>query len=303
MKVAVQFFGHLRTFDKCANSVVRHLLSHYDCDVFMHTWSKTDHTTKTWYQNERQIRSITEKEIETLKKIYHLKSIIVEEQKITEDTDFLACQHNRGKTAVSSQGMKFMLYSQKKVNELRQKYQKKHQTQYDYVVMIRPDIRLKKDFILEDVDREITVRQDLPARYCACGISRSKDFPIIGDCASDIIFLGRPKAIDKVVNILNDIDFRKHQQDMWCPEELFYFELEKAGISNFFLNYIQGRDWEIVRPLDVVKISTHLIRVKIRKNFLRLRFISFFPYTVLSIRTVLFGFFRIEFCIGRPEKD
>ena len=50
MKIAVQFFGHLRTFMDCYNSINENLLNRYDADVFFYTWDRLDHNTKTWHQ-------------------------------------------------------------------------------------------------------------------------------------------------------------------------------------------------------------------------------------------------------------
>ena len=52
MKIAVCFFGHLRTFKRCAPYIKKNLLNHYDCDLFMHTWSEYNHNTKTWHDNK-----------------------------------------------------------------------------------------------------------------------------------------------------------------------------------------------------------------------------------------------------------
>ena len=38
LKIAVQLFGHFRTFEKCAQALKENLLDRYDCDVFIHTW-------------------------------------------------------------------------------------------------------------------------------------------------------------------------------------------------------------------------------------------------------------------------
>jgi hypothetical protein len=39
MKIAVQLFGHLRTYKKCFPALKKHLLSKYDCDIFIHSFS------------------------------------------------------------------------------------------------------------------------------------------------------------------------------------------------------------------------------------------------------------------------
>ena len=126
MKIAVQFFGHLRTYEKCADSVRKHLLSLYDCDVFMHTWSETEHKTKTWHNHTAKSLVVDAERIEKLKALYNLKDIIVEKQEPAEDDTLIPCQHNQGKSQISKAGIGFMLYSKHKVNELRKKYQKEH---------------------------------------------------------------------------------------------------------------------------------------------------------------------------------
>lgn len=303
MKVAVQFFGHLRTFEKCADSVKRHLINLYDCDVFMHTWDETEHRTKTWRAEKEKIDSVDDKTIEKLKLLYNLKNIVVEKQDVTSDVDFIACQHNQGCLQISSKGMRFMLYSQNRVNSIRQEYQKKHNVKYDYIIFIRPDIKLKSDFILDNIDEELKFQEDIPIRYCACNISKFNEFPIIGNCASDIIFLGRPEDVDKSMDVLMRIDFKKHKDNMWNPETLFNQELAKAGIYSNFINYFYGRDWTIVRSQKKVKFRKKIIRLKIRKNGLRLYLFSFVSYLLCSLQFSLFNLFFVDFCVGRRPDE
>lgn len=52
MKIAICFFGHLRTFKRCAPHLKRNLLDQYDCDLFMHTWSTLNHQTITHHENK-----------------------------------------------------------------------------------------------------------------------------------------------------------------------------------------------------------------------------------------------------------
>ena len=54
LKIAVCFFGHLRTFEKCAPKLRENMLNKYNCDIFMHTWDKLNHNTLTWHANEFQ---------------------------------------------------------------------------------------------------------------------------------------------------------------------------------------------------------------------------------------------------------
>ena len=303
MKIAIQFFGHLRTYEKCIKSVKKHLLSKYDCDVFMHTWSETEHKTKTWHNHNSKSFAVDEKRIESLKTLYNLKDITVEKQNEVKEDILIPCQHNQGKSQISKAGMKFMLYSKQKVNELRIKYQKAHNIKYDYVLVIRPDIKLKKDFILNFVDDEIKTQQSNNTRYCACNISNSNDFPIIGNIASDIVYFGKPETINKTIDILNKIDFEKHQNDMWNPETLFNQELEKAGISSHFINYQYKQDWEILRRPDKRKIRKSIITLKIKRNLFHFHLLNILPIPFLELKLRLLGYFLFDICIGKSDND
>ena len=79
MKIAFCFFGHLRTFKRCASHIKRNLLKHYDCDLFMHTCSEYNHKTKTLHNN-KYIKDIVTKG----KNLSVYKDIIIEKQ-IVED--------------------------------------------------------------------------------------------------------------------------------------------------------------------------------------------------------------------------
>src|SRR5574344_1911054 len=79
LKVAICFFGHLRSYKKCAPFLRRNLLKYVDSDLFMHTWTTLDHNTKTWHDLKR-IDGLTDKKgiIHTYGKF---KDIEIEEQK------------------------------------------------------------------------------------------------------------------------------------------------------------------------------------------------------------------------------
>ena len=47
LKIAICFFGHLRSFKRCAPALKRCFLDKYDCDLFIHTWDMLNHNTKT----------------------------------------------------------------------------------------------------------------------------------------------------------------------------------------------------------------------------------------------------------------
>ena len=136
-KIAVQFFGHLRTFEKCLPYLKKHLLNNYDCDIFMHTWDTYNHNSKTWHTNFKNSNKKVNQE-EIIKKLnIKPEQIKIEHQDLYTKDEIIV----RGyKFAV--QGLMSVYHSIKTVNKLREDYQKKHKIKYDMVVCIRPDVLL-----------------------------------------------------------------------------------------------------------------------------------------------------------------
>ena len=67
MKIAVQLFGHLRTFRECHSYLAKHLLDLYECDVFVHTWSFEDHVDPTWHKESNVLAANITDEKELLR--------------------------------------------------------------------------------------------------------------------------------------------------------------------------------------------------------------------------------------------
>ena len=84
LKIAIQFFGHLRTFEKCAPSVKKHLLTKFDCDVFMHTWSETEHSTQTWHNSKSKVNNVNEAILNKIEEVYLPKMSVIEKQVLTD---------------------------------------------------------------------------------------------------------------------------------------------------------------------------------------------------------------------------
>jgi len=138
MKIAVQIFGHMRTFQKCAPVLRNKILSKYDCDVFIHTWDKPYHDNNECYS------SFFSEIIE----LYNPKEIKIEKQDFF-DTDgqyIIDINSDFKGYNVPLAGLKYMNYSMFQANSLRCEYQKKHHLQYDYIICVRPDIFLDEDF-------------------------------------------------------------------------------------------------------------------------------------------------------------
>lgn len=138
MKIAVQLFGHMRTFRDCAPYLKKHLLELYDCDVFIHTWEYENHNDSTWHSNARGVTANKTDE-ELLCELYFPTSYLIEPSKSFLMNGVYGSDAN---SSVSLKGIQSMLYSVFKVNQLRLVYQEQTQQQYDYVVVLRPDVLL-----------------------------------------------------------------------------------------------------------------------------------------------------------------
>lgn len=300
IKIAVQFFGHLRTYEQCAASIQQNLLNLFDCDVFMHTWSETESQTQTWRNEKCCVKPVDKKTKEKIKNLFHPKKILIETQNPDTSGKTLSCLHNQGQSLISVQGIKYMQLSQKKVNALRQKYQKENNIKYDYVVMLRPDIRLLSPFRLQDWNHEIISSVTCPTRFCAInGFSQSKSFAFGSDLASDILFFAKPETMDQIINLSDNINFDTDAK-IWNPESFITDKLFKNGIATLNLHYYIDRNWEIVRcPLKTKKLRKRLIRIKLSFRQLKINLFPILAKNWFTLKFTLISFFTFELTIGK----
>lgn len=252
MKVAVEFYGHLRTWQYCMPTINTNLLSKYDCHVFMHTWSKTEASTKSWHSfGMKQVQSVGRDTVDILKRQYGVLGIEVEEQICPTRETFVGCEHNKG-NVVSVDGVNFMLHSMFKVNELRRSYARERNVNYDWVIVLRPDIMIFNLLDLNLMEREMKcIGEPKSARYCSPNTTLPmKEFVFPTDSATDAFFFGRPDVIDRTISILHSLDLTRAGR-IWNPESYFNMVLQQKGIQTLPITFIRGRDWNIVRESSV----------------------------------------------------
>ena len=296
MKVAVCFFGHLRTFKRCSVYIKRNLLKYYDCDLFMHTWSEYNHKTKTWHEN-KEIKGHVSKE-EIIKIYGEFKDLVVEEQ-IIEDLGFITV--DKDKIEMSLFGLKSMYHSMKTSFDLCKQYSIRNNITYDYVIMIRPDIVILEKF---DLDKYISVLKDdeinkafmtvgnniLPI---SCGFKYLK--------AIDLFYWGRPKVILDVLHSLpNIINNLSHNRVIKTSPEFKLVELIKS--LGYTLYEVKYSSWKIIRPLKRKDWIKQIIRIKVRKNYIKIHLLEYILIKIFSIRINLLNF-EIDCCVGRSYSE
>lgn len=310
MKIAVQIFGHLRTYQECYKKLRENLLNLYDCDVFMHTWDTIDHNTQVWHNFLVEETGQTTAQLnDIIKKIYSPKGLKIEKQIVIDEGNIVdQC------SSISFFGIKSMLYGMSEANRLREEYQKKHKINYDYVLTIRPDILLGSPF---KIGNFINL-EDEKCFYTA-GFYKSKnvlnDFRYIG--ASDVLFFAKPYIISNVFDnkklIIEQI--KNIETSKYGPEYSIIYAIEKIGIKPVLLNYLEGIDFKIQRGTASRTLSKEasfikkkrkkflnkIIRIHLRTWKLDIWILSELPWHISEFE-IHIGKFFFDFAIGKRGK-
>ncbi|MCR4555634.1 MAG: hypothetical protein K5766_02375 [Alphaproteobacteria bacterium] len=295
MKIAVQLYGHLRTYKRCFSALKRHLLDKYDCDIFMHTWDTVDHNTPTWHEycSQNAMKKIEEKEIIPL---YHPKLLKIENQPL-KDLGVLIANKNQ----ISIFGIQSMFYSMKSVNGLRQKYEKDKNIQYDFVIFIRPDILLLEDFDIESFIKNYT-QKELTARVFHAGKLRATNFDFEWIVGEDTLFFLKPQAADSLFSDLDNLYRYSREQPVipYGPEYFLIQEEEKRNLKPVLLQYFWEQHFDILRFFSWRILRRQLISIRLKEKKLKISLLSFFNYIFLRWEFSLFGFV-VCFLIGRER--
>jgi hypothetical protein len=251
MKVAVQIFGHLRTFEQCAPTLREHLLDRYpDHDVFVHTWDRLESETVTHHERFCVPSPVDDETIAAIKWHYQPKRIAVEAQPPRQMGEL---SFSNGKH-ISISGIRYMFASMQRANQLRENYSAETGTRYDVVVAVRPDIALYRPL---DVDAFLSYSRPptLPSdettrtRYAAFGPAPLILNDLRGLPATDLLFFARPEVMTRVLKLADDVD----QYDMKAevapsrPRHLMNTYCTDIGIQTAVIDYVRPRDFEIVR--------------------------------------------------------
>ncbi len=132
-RLAIQLFGHLRTYRETYQNFLKNVVEvnqddGWDIDIFLHTWDKLSFSNGSWHKNlnlncKLNDIPISNEDIQNIKLFYKPKKFLIE--KLTIEYGF---------------------FSVKKVFELRKKYQKINNIKYDYNLFTRSDIMFMKPF-------------------------------------------------------------------------------------------------------------------------------------------------------------
>jgi hypothetical protein len=251
MRVAVQIFGHLRTFERCAQTLREHLLDrHPDHDVFLHTWDRLESETVTHHERLCMPTPVDDQTVMAIERLYRPKRMTIESQ---PSRDMGELTFSNGKRIAIS-GIRYMFTSMQKANQLRERYSAETGATYDVVVSVRPDIALYRPLDLEaflSYSRPPTLPNDetTRTRYAAFGPTPLILNDFRGLPATDLLFFARPEVMSRVLKLADDID----QYDLKAevaptrPRHLMNTYCTDIGIQTAVIDYIRPRDFDIVR--------------------------------------------------------
>ena len=149
MKVAVNFSGQFRFYDKPVQSIIQNLLDPYDCDVFCY-FSNNISNNYDDVSDQEIIEKTNKKLGSKLKKL----QISGKEHNPTGDgsfaSDFLKTIELYGNVHPRNRKMELC-------DNLRKQYEKDNNFKYDIVVNLRPDFILQKPFKFKENIEDKTV--------------------------------------------------------------------------------------------------------------------------------------------------
>lgn len=291
MKIAVCFFGHLRTFKECATHIKHNLLDKYDCDLFMHTWSTYNHHTKTHHEN-RDIKGDVNKNL-IVKTYGEFKDITIEKQ-IVKDMGYVNITRSQ---TISLFGIYSLYHSMKESYSLCERYSREKNIKYDLIVMVRPDIALLDPLELDTYISSISLDELEKAYFTFVGGSAKVNIGFRNLGGNDLMFFGKPNVISSIMNGA-DTELSRIGESLKIdlPEHILFNIVKQQGLGIYIIDY---SGWAIIRPMSFKSKLSRIIRVKGNKNSIKVEFLVFILYKLFSIRFSI-GNFEINICAGRP---
>jgi len=206
LKIAVQLYGHLRTFEICAPALKKHVLDHYDCDVFIHTWDEIGYSmNETQGSKEKKVIPVDDEVLAKVEKLYKPKVLKVESQtKINENGIF-----DKDLSAHTwCFGAKYLSYSQYQSSLIRDRYQREKKLVYDFVVASRPDIILLDTLDIQSVKKYFLFYEQTSIHFV---LSHEKVMShtkyVYLPFGLDLIFLSTPECMSKITKTFLQFDY------------------------------------------------------------------------------------------------
>ncbi|WP_086270442.1 coiled-coil domain-containing protein, partial [Campylobacter devanensis] len=252
-RLAIQFFGHTRTYKKTYESFFKNIVEPnlkdgWQIDIFIHTWDMSSNSDRSWHSGQDlfDIHLLSQDDIENIRKIYNPKKFLVEH--LQEDA------YGGGE-------------SKKRGNRLRESYEKENSVKYDYILYTRMDILFASPL---NIQRYIDLYTKgsmkicpLPQKHCFAAFNPFVRMPVI-----DI----------RYINEGDIVYFTNYPHDEYKPEwrrlELFIIMIDYKLHRDFFLqrrDFIYGYNISLEAKLKIEqdKLSKANLQLDIKNKELK----------------------------------
>jgi len=274
-RIAIQLVGHLRTYKKTYKKLLKNVVEvnkkdGFEVDIFIHTWSETDHSDVTSHNNPTGAKRgvpVGDKIKNLICQYYNPKVLLIEDQQDVDEFIWYAKYRNLKN---SYHRMYNIVYSINKSSEIRREYAEKNGISYDWVIVTRPDILVKKPFsinrFLSFYDKE---KIEIPANalfyteavYAACPLVSDKR--LITMC--DQLYFARETTMDTATSqylfVKNREAFKEYvQKDYYIYEgNMSYGFWIKKGIEPIKLRFDWGENFCYLRTIETYGTGKYII--------------------------------------------
>jgi hypothetical protein len=155
-RIAVCYFGHLRTFDLNYTNHIKRLRG-FNYDLHMHTWSMSD-ITDSWHKLNDESRENTESYLRRLPSqfVESIKTLNIETQDEILNSKYInVCDHTSTLKNVCLGHQYHLWRSIVSVFEQAINFSKINKFEYKYFLFIRPDLRINVNVPEVHVEREV----------------------------------------------------------------------------------------------------------------------------------------------------
>lgn len=289
MKLAICFFGHLRTWNQTHESFFKNIIKvnrkdNWQIDIFMHTWDEFEKAGFAWHNHLKALdgKKVLQKDIDEVLQIYKPKKFLME-----------TLRQDRG-THISIS----------KSQELAREYAKEQNITYDYTLMLRPDLYFHNPLNLNlyikwyEANDEMAKYYPLPPKHIFTAHNIFGRMPIADPryiCEGDLLWFGNFNPLPTnacssmqymVIPInyklyidffLQRVDFRVNSDYVGALTHTFTTHIERLEklkelehFSSFARFYTRKKLCKLRLKLRKLQVNTRAIRYPIKNFFKRL---------------------------------
>ena len=258
-RIAIQLFGHMRTFEQCAPMLLKNVVEPnkddgYVIDIFIHTWDESDHNTISW-RNDGDGADVCDTQLQKIMNTYTPVDIQITPQ--VDVPEYIINEKLGNRRSI--RGPVNMSFSLSQSSRLRQK----SKCEYDWVIVTRPDVLFLSPFRINDFLKVYNhFGIDIPDGAIFYAHNPYRSVFKVGDpriiAAADCIWFGRPKDIDVATLLYDNFDDSIDVDNFYCMEHWVMSWLYKCGLNPIPLKYHYNQDWVILYQKDVNLIEKFL---------------------------------------------